>query len=209
MATGKMTNNQLKSVADVLPEPLLEFRYGQQVTDPRDGLSLFGPYDADASSHPTSLSYGVVGTSKGIELFELWSEAMATAWTEAPHGNTRKWPPYPGFQAVFSSKWESKPIWTREIDGSTLSDISRRYDRYERVYSVVNEYLAALQDLSKLDERVDVMVCVVPEEIYRTCRTESTVSDFTGEVVSGQRIRQRRLGCVDISFQPDKGADKV
>ena len=198
LVTGKMTNKPLTSVAEVLPEPSLEFRYGQQVTDPRDGLSLFGPHDTDTPSHPNSLSYGVVGTGKGIELFQLWSEAMKSAWTEAPHGNTQKWPPYPGFQAAFSSDWKSKPVWTREIDSSTLSEISRRHDRYERVYSVVNEYLAALQDLSKLDERIDVMVCVVPEEISRTCRTESTISNFTGEFVSSKRIKQRRQGQTEM-----------
>ena len=33
-------------------EPDLEFRYNQRIKDPRDGLTLFGPYDADHASHP-------------------------------------------------------------------------------------------------------------------------------------------------------------
>ena len=193
-----MNSERSDGTVEILPEPSLEFRYGQQVTDPRDGLSLFGPYDTDTPSHPSSLSYGVVGTSRGVELFQRWSEAMASAWTEAPHGNTQKWPPYPGFRAAFDSDWHSKPVWTLELDDRTLSEAARRHDRYERVYSVVNQYLAALQDLSKLDESIDVMVCVVPEEIYRTCRPESTVSDFTGEAISSRRIRERRRGQFDM-----------
>ena len=206
MLTGKMTISQPNGAVEILPEPSLEFRYGQQVTDPRDGLSLFGPYDTDAPSHPSSLSYGVVGTSRGIELFQLWSEAMASAWIEAPHDNTQKWPPYPGFQAAFNSNWHSNPIWTLPLDDHKLSDAARRHDRHERVYSVVNQYLAALHDLSKLDERIDVMVCVVPEEVYTNCRPESTVSNPTGEVRSYRRNRERRRGQSDMfsSFEKEQ-----
>ena len=53
----------------IIDEPTLEFGYGQHLIDPRDGLSLFGPCDADLPSHPAALSYGVVGTDKGMELF--------------------------------------------------------------------------------------------------------------------------------------------
>ena len=196
-----MMNKRPVGAVEILSEPSLEFRYGQQVTDPRDGLALFGPFDADAPSHPSSLSYGVVGTEKGIELFQRWSEAMASAWTEAPHGNTQKWPPYPGFRAAFNSDWHSDPAWTHPLDDGKLSYAARRHDRYERVYSVVNQYLAALQDLSKLDERIDVMVCVVPEEVYRTCRPESVVTDPTGEKISSERIKERRRGQFDFSSE--------
>ena len=206
MVMKTMTNKQINSAVQILSEPSLEFRYGQRVTDPRDGLSLFGPFDADTSSHPDSLSYGVVGTKKGIELFQRWSEAMGSAWTEAPHDNTQKWPPYPGFRVAFNSDWRSEPVWTLPLDDRKLSDAARRHDRYERVYSVVNQYLVAFEGLSKLDERIDVMVCVVPEEVHRNCRTESAVTDFTGERVTSQRINQRRQGQSEMlsSFDPEQ-----
>jgi len=35
-----------------LEEPQLEFRYTQRTQDPKEGLSIFGPYDADQPSHP-------------------------------------------------------------------------------------------------------------------------------------------------------------
>ena len=68
--------------AEILTEPPLEFRYGQKVPDPRDGLALFGPCDADAPSHPGTLAYGVVGRACGIELFSNWSRAMVQPWTD-------------------------------------------------------------------------------------------------------------------------------
>src|SRR3972149_4587130 len=60
-----MMNDQIL----ILPEPLLEFRYGQSVVHPRDGLSIFGPFDADLPSHPASISYGLIGTSEGTRAF--------------------------------------------------------------------------------------------------------------------------------------------
>ena len=62
----------------VLDEPELEFRYGQRVQDPRDGLALFGPYDAD-ESHSRTPAYGVIGTPEGIDRFRAWSAALNRA----------------------------------------------------------------------------------------------------------------------------------
>jgi hypothetical protein len=43
--------------------------------DPRDGLSLFGPFDAD-ETHPTSPAYIVLGPPEGIAAFSAWSSAF-------------------------------------------------------------------------------------------------------------------------------------
>ena len=176
----------------ILDEPALEFRYGQPVTDPRDGLSLFGPYDADAPGHPGALSYGVVGTGEGTDLFLAWSSAMVRSWTDAPNNRHRLWPPYPGFKAAFDSDWRKEPIWKHVLDKYTLRDVAHRHDPYERVYLTVNQYLSAFEGLQKLDERVGVMVCVVPDYIYQTCRIKSRVTQPTGEVVSKIRRKSRK-----------------
>ena len=176
----------------ILDEPALEFRYGQPVTDPRDGLSLFGPYDADAPGHPGALSYGVVGTGEGTDLFLAWSSVMVRSWTDAPNNRHRLWPPYPGFKAAFDSDWRKEPIWKHVLDKYTLRDVAHRHDPYERVYLTVNQYLSAFEGLQKLDERVGVMVCVVPDYIYQTCRIKSRVTQPTGEVVSKIRRKSRK-----------------
>lgn len=191
--------NELK----ILDEPVLEFRYGQQLTDPRDGLSLFGPYDADDPGHPGSLSYGVVGTAKGIELFSAWSNAMVAAWADVQKNSHRLWPPYPGFQAAFASDWRSEPVWKHELDSHTLTDVSHRHDPYERVHSAVGQYLSAFEEMRKLDEHVSVMVCVVPDDIHQTCRTMSRVAQTTGEVVSNRRRQSRMKGQLEFFSKYD------
>jgi hypothetical protein len=47
-----MSENQRRVELIHLEEPELEFRYSQRTQDPKEGLSIFGPYDADQPSHP-------------------------------------------------------------------------------------------------------------------------------------------------------------
>src|SRR5487761_1147363 len=61
---------------EVLEEPWLEFRYRQRVEDPRDGLSLFGPYDWEDKFHISKISYGLVGTMDGIAKFQEFSKLL-------------------------------------------------------------------------------------------------------------------------------------
>lgn len=178
---------------DLLDEPKLQFRYGQELSDPRDGLSLFGPLDAEAPGHPGNLSYGVVGTEEGIALFSQWSMAMERAWTGAPGGHYRLWPPYPGFQAAFACEWRAEPAWEHSLNTRRLSEASRRHDPYERAISVVDQYLSAFDESQKLDQNLDVIVCVVTEEVYNNCRPQSRVVNATGERVSARR-RALRIG---------------
>lgn len=46
-----------------IEEPLLEFRHGQRLVYPRDGLCLYGP--TGDTTQLQSICYGVVGTPDG------------------------------------------------------------------------------------------------------------------------------------------------
>jgi hypothetical protein len=188
----------------ILDEPSLEFRYGQRMQDPRDGLTLFGPCDADESSHPKSLAYGVVGPPDGIALVNRWSAAMNQAWTQAPKDRVRLWPPFPGFEAAFSTTWHPEPAWMQNIDRELLLDASRRRDSSERAYAVVNLYLDAFKASEKLDERLAVMICVIPDEVYQNCRPESYVTNATGEKVSAEQRASRRAGQLEMFTSFDR-----
>lgn len=190
----------------ILDEPVLEFRYGQRVQDPRDGLSLFGPCDLDEPSHPKSLAYGVVGPPEGIALMRTWSAAMNKPWTQAPKDRVRLWPPFPGFEACFGTSWHKEPAWTQPIDRAKLLEASRRRDSSERAYAVVNLYLEAFEAAKKLDDKLSVMVCVVPDEVHHNCRPESHVVNPTGERVSGMQRASRRAGQMEMfsTFEPEQ-----
>ena len=53
--------------ARVLHEPELGFRAGNRHIDPRNGLAVFGPADAEAPSAPRSISVGLVGPPRAVD----------------------------------------------------------------------------------------------------------------------------------------------
>ena len=189
----------------VLNEPELEFRYAQRMTDPRDGLAIFGPYDTDMSSQPGKLSYIVIGTDKGITDFKTWADAMNRPAIFAPKENRRLWPPFPGFEAAFCSQWSSEPVRSYPIDRDRLIEISRYSDEYERVFGVVDYYLEELKKTTKLDENIGVAICVVPDEIWKNCRPESKIDDPI-QRASSKTIKSRKLGQMELfqDFDPEQ-----
>jgi len=75
-----------------LEEPSLKFRHRQAVADPRLGLSLFGPYDGDMPSRPTSLPYVVIGTAAGIDMFRAFSATFSGPIIPEPEVDDRLGP---------------------------------------------------------------------------------------------------------------------
>jgi len=120
----------------------------------------------------------MIGTESGI--------AAAMAFVDRLRGpvipdtseelSNRIWPPFPGFEAVFDCELPSDPVWTAVVDENELDRLSRIGDAHDRAYAVVDQYLDPLGNLKERDERVDVVFCVVPEQVYRNCRPLSRVS---------------------------------
>lgn len=188
-------------------EPGLEFRHEQIITDPHDGLWLFGPQDTDAPSHPRSITYAAIGTKQGIDALSRFSEALAKPCCRRPQsGNRRLWPTFPGFDAAFHCTWPRHSAATVEIDRDQLLEMARHKDASKRTYDVVNTYLDALRTLAKRDEAFSVFICVVPEEIWLNCRPESRVSQGVGTNITAKERRLRAGGQTSLfdEYEPEQ-----
>lgn len=197
----------------VLPEPELEFRHGQRLTDPKAGLALFGPFDADRPGRPTSITYGVVGTVDGLALFEAFSQRIADPIISkgfGEHGEDRKeqllWPPFPGFEAAFACQWPARPAWSRALEAEKLRTAARHNDNYQRAYDVVNMYLDAVNAARRRDENFGLIVCVVPDDVYENCRPLSRVTDGIGVTISKKERQERRQAAGDLfdAYKPEQ-----
>jgi hypothetical protein len=179
----------------VLEEPFLEFRYSQRVHDPRDGLSLFGPVDVDTDHHPRNISYGLVGTRDGITQFKVFSDFLRNATpSRAEPLNRILWPVFPGFETAYNCVFPENPTRKFEVNSEKLMETSRLQDANQRAFGVVQYYLEGIKDVKKGDEQMHLVICVVPEEIYRRCRAKSIVEESTGEVVTLSQRRNRAKG---------------
>jgi hypothetical protein len=97
-------------------EPKLAFGYDQISEDPRDGLSLFGPYEK-SDSH--SVQAGVIGTPTGIENYAEFVKRL-----DKPIISTNvQRPSYLGFESIFGIKWPGKPVIESVIDDTVLEDL--------------------------------------------------------------------------------------
>lgn len=154
-----------------LGEPLLQFGHGQTAEDPHDGLALFGPAEPRLQL-PDNI---VIGTKDGIKLWAEWCETLNSPAACIDIGRHRAWPPFPGFEVAFGTKWPS-PIRGYTLNDTSLINASYKTDRFDRAFSVANLYMEPLDRLSKLDTRPALAVCVVPDEIYDNCRPNSSLA---------------------------------
>lgn len=178
----------------ILNEPALEFRHQQQVDDPHQGLNLFGPADADAPSHPASITYAVIGPPDGIKQFHEFATALSQPLLPTPgeKNNPLLWPPYPGFEAVFATTWNPEPAATQAINRQDLLKAARLGDPNQRAYRVVQTYITAIETLAQRDEHLALIICVVPDEIERHCRPQSRVPSPIGKKPSKAERELRR-----------------
>ena len=180
--------------ANIIAEPTIEFRHGQYLTKPHDGLSLFGPFDADSGSRPGAIPYALVGTPEGLKAFNTWAKHMSGSVASPEDGSSLLWPVFPGFDIAFNVNWPTTPAWTAELDRTKLLAAANIYDKYQRVHTVVDRVLEPIEVAQKRDEQARVIVCVVPDEVWKTCRPKQHLSSGTGERVSADTIRHRVRG---------------
>lgn len=185
----------------VLAEPTLEFRFGQKLSDPRSGLSLFGAVDIDSAAWPGQIPYAVVGTAAGIATMRRFAECITNpvvseAYSD-PEGDVSSkllWPPFPGFSAAFGAPWPSSPAWSRSLDESKLMRAARHNDKYRRAYDTANFYLDAIRMASERDENFGLVICVIPDEIWLNCRPHS-------RVVGGEGVAKSKKERVELRNQ--------
>src|SRR6516225_171557 len=111
-------------------EPRLEFASGQQLEDPRDGLTMFGPYDRGQGG-AYGIRAGVIGTKQGIGRFEKWVNSIQRA--VGLQDALRFRPPFPGFEAAFQIAWNPKPTLAITVDTDHLDRLIIVDDKYKRM----------------------------------------------------------------------------
>jgi hypothetical protein len=190
----------------IMDEPTLQFAEGQDAIDPHDGLTLFGPYGLNQPLHPQSPTYILIGPPEGVNRFKHWSKLMNKASFIPQREKHRLWPPFPGFEVAFGSKWSEKPAWEIKINRKALMEASNKKDSHERCFAVVEMFMDALENTKKLDFQTSVAICVVPDEVWKNCRSQSRIVDPSDHGISAKDKKQRKLGQLDIfnEYNPEQ-----
>jgi hypothetical protein len=153
------------------PEPKIEFRFNQTVEDPRDGLTLFGPLD---KGKPYGIRTGVIGTKAGLDLYRRWVQHVQLPVFPPKPQAAR--PNFPGFEAAFGIQWGADPVIEIAVDSAEIHKYLYLDDKYQRVFGTVEVFSSRILEASSEDEgKVDVWFVVIPDEVKKYCRPQSTV----------------------------------
>lgn len=174
-------------------EPQLTFGTGQDAEDPRDGLALFGPADP-MGGMPNHI---VIGTPHGIALWHNWITALNSPAACIDASRHRPWPPYPGFDVAFGAAWPA-PVKEYPVAAEALHLAACKADRYERSFAVANLFLSPIENqVSRLDAKPAIAICVVPDEVRQNCRPQSYVAETSDKKKTPEERRELRTALND------------
>ena len=137
-----MSHRAFEPHVSYIPEPELEFRYGQRLAYPRDGLFLYGPVgDVDQLR---SIRYGVIGTPEGVRRFRVWSSKLR-GFIDVPSPGLRsravepQHVPFPGFAEAFHAEWPVEPTaLVEDLDPDLIHRSLHVANRHEAVRTTVD-----------------------------------------------------------------------
>ena len=182
-------------LVDHLPEPLLEFAFGQGSPHPKDGLFLYGPHGK--AKRTREITVGVVGTIDGIAHFRAWGRKLRHAVQVPPPAKGEKQDRlhlanFPGLEEAFGIAFDPDEISTLSITIQDIDRATRIENLNEAVDKVARLYIDRVRKhLSNEELSVDLWVLVLPEIVYERCRPASRRTGLAME--AGEFKRRQKL----------------
>lgn len=149
---------------DFLDEPELEFGGLNRHVDMRQGMTLFGPLDAQ-EGNPRKIRLGIVGTQQTIDGIRQWLEKCKAGIKAKASRQPQLFPDFPGFgaESPFRAEFEIDESLVRAISPRELSRITSQSH-----YMALAEGEALLTgEVQAINEkgRPDVVIVGVPAEL--------------------------------------------
>jgi hypothetical protein len=153
--------------AHVLHEPQLEFRAGNRHIDPRYGISVYGPADADSPSAPHQIPVALIGPAQAVDGIRGWLQRCRDRIEakDTKPGQENLHQPFPGFSphSEFGAELVFDDALVREIPERQLRRLARA-DIISATADAVRVYADAARSLAETG-RCRVIVCARPEEL--------------------------------------------
>lgn len=173
----------------VLPEPRLKFAFGQTLTDPRDGLTIYGPYDKGRANN---FSVGLIGTMVGIGIFKSWINKIQKPVIH-PQPDLAK-PFFPGFEEVYGIQFNNQRYTELQVEPSSLELLFRYTDDHVRIANIVDLYVDKLIQYKEENEYpISLWFVIIPDMVYQLCRPMSKVAKSQDNLNVGIKDINTRL----------------
>src|ERR1022692_3315896 len=172
-----------------IPEPQLTFGYNQKMEDPRDGLTLFGPYSRDL--YYGQINIGVIGPEKQrkyiVDYLKLIHQPVIS--TEADISR----PYFPGLEAALGIYINFATLQQIDVDIKKIEEYLKYTDSYQRVFNLSNLYADPLNKYAVQEQApVSVWFVVIPDDIYRFSRPKSKIEKAGDNIMIGLSNKERK-----------------
>jgi hypothetical protein len=165
-----MTRNVIELVrphieATWLPEPELRFADGRLDTDPKVGISLWGPLSAGTGRHPQLIRVGMIGRSPALANVRAFIEEDMMLGVDGDRASQ----PFPGLDSAFGSRLIVDDGLIETITTGELGQLgtSSARQRFESFLSLVS---AKIRLLAERDSPPDVVFIVFDQELDKEFR---------------------------------------
>lgn len=186
-----------------IKEPRLQFASGEHVC-PRRGISAYGVFDKSQQSRRDSLLIGAVGSPACLEACSVWLEKCAAEIPARPDNNQPNlFTSFCGFneRTGFGAKFVFGDNLARAIKKTEIDELLDVKAWKDRVLAAVNLYYENVKFLAQ-NRNVDVIVCVIPEALYKSIVLEKkpnidesldTSVDVTGELNFRRALKAKAM----------------
>ena len=178
-----------------LAEPRLLFANGTHVC-PRRGIAEYGVFDQTQATRRSEVYVGGVGPSNCIDLLDAWlrrCRGVIAAASDVKQENLRL--PFCGFNSKsgFGTEMRFSADLSRTIKNSEIKAVLDIEDRTARVREAVECYYEHVKFLAQ-NRHVDVVVCVIPKNLYDGVANDATPGEETleAEADSHEELNFRR-----------------
>ena len=167
-----LLNNQPSIDLFHLSEPKLTFGYGQKLGDPRDGLTLFGPFSRDKLMG--QLNVGVIGPSIQREGLKKYLRSLHKPIFADKLDIAR--PYFPGLEAAFGVFINFENLKEIEVPITEINDSLKYSDAHQRIHNLCNLFSQKLIKYQKQEDMsVTIWFVAIPDDIYVYGRPKSRI----------------------------------
>lgn len=183
-----------------IKEPNLTFGYNQKATDPRDGLTLFGPYSRNKKSG--QIDIGIIGPENLREKFTRYLRTI-----HSPVRGIRKdiaRPDFPGLEAAFGVYVNFDNLQYLNVDQSEIDKYVMYSDNYQRVHNLTNIYSNRLINYIQNQEiPVAIWFVIIPDVIFKYGRPNSKIPKSDDNIKIGLKKQERVSDQLSLFYQEE------
>ncbi|MBI5047478.1 MAG: hypothetical protein HZB54_00815 [Deltaproteobacteria bacterium] len=171
-----------------IPEPKLTFGYNQKLSDPRDGITLFGPFTI--SKLVGQVNIGIIGPEEQRNYVREYLQKIHRPVFSVNLDEAR--PYFPGLEAAFGIHLNFNAIREIDIPREDIDKYLKYSDSHQRVFHLSNLYSYKLiKYYDQEDLSVTVWFVAIPDEIYQLGRPKSKILKSESNISIGLSKKER------------------